>query len=83
MKKGQGLEQVQVLSGFSELLTDPRGKPRINNTRACQCPKVKLIFSKDSNYRITHTQALNLDTRVIFPFQLCRKVESDHRNQRR
>ena len=85
MRKGQGLKPVQALFNFSELLSNPRGKPRINNTRACRCPRVKLIFSKDSNYRITHThtRALNLDTRVIFPFHWCRKVKSDHRNQRR
>lgn len=70
MKKGQGLEEVQAFSGSSKRLHSPRGKPCINNTRACQCPKVKLVFSRDINYRIKH-MSIQLSHENYFSLPSC------------
>jgi hypothetical protein len=48
------LEELQALWGFLDLPRNPRTKPYINNACACQCPKVKHLFSRDNNYRIKH-----------------------------
>lgn len=68
MEKGQALELVHTLSGFSELLHNPRGKPVLITQGLASVLRLNPYFSEDNNSRIKHMSIkLGQGNYVSFP----------------